>query len=597
MVTALALSAYLGGVRLARLWATPPTPTAPPTTPTATLQAPSLTIGEVVEGKLGAEMPDTWRFDAQAEQTIILQIWVDPRDTSDQTAQFGLELTGPDRIKLLHQTGSASLPPYERIKLPVSGAYYIQIIPLSGSLGRYSLQLTMADETHPTLPPTNDIPTQTPHSENRTYTVTEGDTLSGIASNFNVTVESIVAANESLDAPDNIIHPGMVLSIPPALPTPTPIPDDCYIVQSGDNLWLLAQRFQYTVGDWILANERELEPPYLLDEGQVLHIPERSSRGEPVDCERASEWNERKEVITHVVQQEGVDLGCLAYKFGISISTIRWANREQLGDNPDLIKVGQSLTILPLDGILHTVTEGDTLESIARWYQVSVNDIVGWTPNQLTSESELKVGQKIVIPNGQWTPIALAEATDITPTLPSAGEVTPTVSATAPEATVTPQRAGSAPPGGVKYIDPFYALSKYDTGYCSNPPAGWGWSGQLSWPTNSHDIDPDRGFSEWHPAIDILSPLGSPIYAAETGVAIWAGYNTWGGGNLIILDHGGGRWTLYAHLDDVSVRCGEVVNRGTLIGTIGQTGASSFPHLHFEFRRNGYNYNPLNLLP
>jgi murein DD-endopeptidase MepM/ murein hydrolase activator NlpD len=146
---------------------------------------------------------------------------------------------------------------------------------------------------------------------------------------------------------------------------------------------------------------------------------------------------------------------------------------------------------------------------------------------------------------------------------------------------------------------PWQAITRYDTGHCPShyPGNGHGWSGALIWPTTSHGLKEGRGYKEWHPAIDILSPLGALIYAAETGVVVWAGYSLSGAGNLVVLDHGEGWLTYYAHMDQVYVSCGQTVEQGTGIGTVGQTGQAAFPHLHFEVRQEGGSYNPLNYLP
>lgn len=136
-----------------------------------------------------------------------------------------------------------------------------------------------------------------------------------------------------------------------------------------------------------------------------------------------------------------------------------------------------------------------------------------------------------------------------------------------------------------------------ETGSCGDIAPGSGWTGSLTWPTDSHEIDPERGFRIGHGAIDILAPVGSPVYAAESGLVIWAGWSHWGGGNMIVLAHGNTRQTHYAHLATVDIGCGEFVNRGETIGTVGQTGAASVPHLHFIVREAGYNYDPLGWLP
>ena len=134
------------------------------------------------------------------------------------------------------------------------------------------------------------------------------------------------------------------------------------------------------------------------------------------------------------------------------------------------------------------------------------------------------------------------------------------------------------------------------TGSCGELADGYGWTNSLFWPVDSHDVEPGRGFRAGHGAIDIVSPLGSSVYAAESGVVIWGGWSVWGGGNMVVLAHGGTYQTHYAHLATVDVSCGQFINKGQAIGTVGQTGSSSFPHVHFVVRYNGLNYNPLNWL-
>jgi len=613
-VVTLAVGAYLAGAQLARLWATP-LPQSTPLTPTAAPRVGVLVPSETVDGVLESEVIDVWQFYGYAGQFATLEMGVHPLHSSNPEARFGLDLVGPDGVVLVHQTVSVLLPPHVvEQELIASGTYHVRIVPLSDSLDRYSLRLILTDEarlTHRSAVTTTTTATSEAALEGRVYTVVEGDILGSIALAFDVTAQAIVDANDFLTLPDEI-YPGMVLYIPPPLPTPTPLSGDYYVVQFGDTLWSLAWEFQCTIEDLIAANAGTLESPFdQLNVGQVLRVPEHSSLDEPLNCARVPE---RQEVITYVVRS-GDTLLCLAHKFGISMATIQWANVNQLTDGPDLIYPGQTLTILPLDGVLHTVAEGETLESIAGQYQVEVADIVAWGPNRLELQSHVTAGQELVISNGTlpmylWSPVQVERpGEEATPPSEVPGEeATPVPEVPGDEATPSPEVPGDQPtpspvpdrpatPDSIAYVDPFYNISTYDTGYCSSPPPGWGWSGSLSWPTDSHDVHPQRGFRQGHPAIDIRAPLGSPVYAAGTGVVIWAGYNTWGYGNLVILNHGGGWLTLYAHLDDVSAMCGQIAHRGEMIGTIGQTGQSNFPHVHFEVRRNGYNFDPLNWLP
>ena len=139
-------------------------------------------------------------------------------------------------------------------------------------------------------------------------------------------------------------------------------------------------------------------------------------------------------------------------------------------------------------------------------------------------------------------------------------------------------------------------LTGPETGSCGSIADGSGWTGALIWPVDSHEIEPGRGFRVGHGGIDIVAPLGASVYAAESGLVIWAGWSHWGGGNMVVLAHGNTRQTHYAHLNTVSVACGQFVGKGSVIGAVGQTGGSSVPHLHFVVRHGALNYDPLGRL-
>ena len=144
-------------------------------------------------------------------------------------------------------------------------------------------------------------------------------------------------------------------------------------------------------------------------------------------------------------------------------------------------------------------------------------------------------------------------------------------------------------------IDPWLTADRpYNTGHCPLVN-GWGWTGYLSWPIDG-TIHEGRAFRFGHRGIDIDAPNLSPVFASASGVVVWAGFHINGFGNLVALAHGNGWQTFYAHLDTVSVGCGEYVQRGEQIGTTGLTGGTTFPHLHFEVRNNRLAYNPLQFL-
>ena len=105
-------------------------------------------------------------------------------------------------------------------------------------------------------------------------------------------------------------------------------------------------------------------------------------------------------------------------------------------------------------------------------------------------------------------------------------------------------------------------------------------------------MHPILGYRRMHTGVDISARMGTPIHAAGGGEVIYAGWRG-GYGNCIIIDHGGGRATLYGHMSGYAVGVGAVVTRSTIIGYVGSTGMSTGPHLHYELRINGTPVNPL----
>jgi len=249
----------------------------------------------------------------------------------------------------------------------------------------------------------------------------------------------------------------------------------------------------------------------------------------------------RLRVITYTVKP-GDNVFALADKFGISVHTILWAN-DKLQGNPDLLRVGETLVILPVSGVYHTVKKGDTIESIAKKYKVSPDAIVSFELNHLDKDHPtLKVGQKIIVPGGKKPP--------------------------RPQIVHIPN---VRIPKGAKRG-----------------------TGRFIWPTNGRIT---QRFWSGHKAIDIGAPIGTPVVAADSGYVVFAseGWN-WGYGKLVIIDHGNGYRTYYAHLSSILVRKGESVGKGQRIGSVGSTGHSTGPHLHFEIRYHNIHKNPLILL-
>jgi murein DD-endopeptidase MepM/ murein hydrolase activator NlpD len=246
----------------------------------------------------------------------------------------------------------------------------------------------------------------------------------------------------------------------------------------------------------------------------------------------------RDSIIDYKVQ-EGDTVASIATKFGISSATIRWENNF----SGDKIKIGQTLKIMPVTGIAHTVVKGDTVYSIAKKYDADSQAIVDFPFNTFTDDEtfELAIGQTVIVPDGIMPVAAVA---------PRARQITPD--------------AGSVTA-----------------------------SGQFVWPTSGTIT---QRFSWYHPGLDIANSTGTLNIAADSGRVMYAGWDASGYGNTVLIDHGNGYKTRYAHMSQVMVISGQNIGRGQAIGKMGSTGHSTGPHTHFEIYLNGVRVNPLNYL-
>ena len=245
-------------------------------------------------------------------------------------------------------------------------------------------------------------------------------------------------------------------------------------------------------------------------------------------------------IITYTVQLGDTVQG-IAAQFDLEPTTIMWAN-PAVEDAPDLLRIGQELIILPVDGVYHTVKEGETLESIAKKYKVEVEAITSCPYNSLQPpDFAIEPGMKLIIPGGQkpWVP-------------------------------------------------------KVVTSYTGPIPEGARGTGLFQWPVLGYIT---QGYWYGHRAIDIGVPVGTAVHAADGGFVSFAGWTDVGYGYLIVIDHANGFATYYAHLSNFYVTAGQKVERGQVIGATGNTGWSTGPHLHFEIRYLGVPQNPRAYLP
>ena len=254
----------------------------------------------------------------------------------------------------------------------------------------------------------------------------------------------------------------------------------------------------------------------------------------------------RAEIEEYVVEN-GDTISSIAKKKDITTDTIKWANNL----TSDQIKPDQKLKILPVSGVSHIVKSGDTLESVAKKYSAEAQAIMDFPFNDVPDDFKLKVGQLLIVPDG----------------------VPPQAPITSPRSRPQPQYLAQGP-NSPAFIAPFGA--------------------QFIWPTGGQV---SQYFAWYHPGVDIANRAGPGIAASDGGVISVAGWpDGYGYGNRVVIDHGNGYSSLYAHLSNIYVSVGERVSRGQLIGQMGSTGRSTGTHLHLEIHYKGVPVNPLAIL-
>lgn len=248
--------------------------------------------------------------------------------------------------------------------------------------------------------------------------------------------------------------------------------------------------------------------------------------GDPVEIYRP-----KSDQISVYVVREGDTLSQIANMFHVTSNTIRWAN-----DLEGEIQPGQQLVILPVTGVKHKVKSGGTVADLAELYKADAREIALF--NGISVNTNLEAGMEILVPNGELH----VEEKKKTKTIVK--------SSSGKSSSVTSSSKGSSifkhpVPGAVK----------------------------------------TQGIHGYN-GVDFGAPIGTPIYAAAGGQVIISKGSGWNGGygNYVVIKHDNGSQTLYAHASTVNVASGEWVSQGDLIATVGNTGKSTGPHLHFEVR-------------
>ncbi len=324
-------------------------------------------------------------------------------------------------------------------------------------------------------------------------------------------------------------------------------------VAPGDTLSSLAK--QYGVSQECIAQANPtLKNRHKLSLRQVLLIP-RSSADIPavleehqrrLDAVVAQRKSAKPVVVSSYTVVGGDSLWSIAGKFNLDINTLLGCNELK---DPDRLPPGATLQIPNQDGIFYVLRKGDTLKKIADRFGVYEEAIRA--ANALETNSVLEVGKtKLFLPAAK--PITVVQ---------------------------------SAEDGDKKSIS---STKKRPRGFV------WPLNGRINSPFGWRR-DPFSRRRDFHTGLDIKAPYGRAIVAAKGGTVVYAGWMG-GYGRVVVVNHGGGYTSLYAHCSKLLVRQGQRVEARKVIARCGSTGRSTGTHLHFEVRRNNVPINPRSVL-
>lgn len=263
----------------------------------------------------------------------------------------------------------------------------------------------------------------------------------------------------------------------------------------------------------------------------------------------------RSKTETYVVKPNDT-LSSIAAKYNLKLITLLSANNLSL-TSP--LQIGQTLTILPVDGIVYHIQKGDTLGRIAQRFSIDERDVLAL--NNLTENSILAIGSSLILPGA-----VLQRPTRTAP------QEQPKTLIARIRNLFTPQKKAKQLPGE-RIIS--------------------GTLGKFLWPTSAKRIT--QYFSWRHPGVDIAGPTSNKIYAADDGVVVLSGWQR-GYGLTLLVDHENGKRTRYGHASKLYASAGERVEKGQVIAQVGSTGRSTGPHLHFEVFVGGRRVNPLSVI-
>ncbi len=235
--------------------------------------------------------------------------------------------------------------------------------------------------------------------------------------------------------------------------------------------------------------------------------------------------------------QDGDTFSGIAQNFHLTEQTLRSLNQANDSTQPE---IGALLLIPSKNGIFHMARPGQSLADIARAYGISLEDVLQSNPQR--GDADLKPGDILYLPGATYLTRQDVRWLALVSLSTQKGFLKPTTG---------------------RFADGF-----------------------------GMRLHPITHKMEFHQGLDLAPGWGARVVASQDGQVIFAGIRA-GYGRLIILDHGQGLTSWYAHLDEILVKLGQRVGRGELIGKVGDSGRTTGPHLHFEVRLNGKPRNPL----
>lgn len=266
--------------------------------------------------------------------------------------------------------------------------------------------------------------------------------------------------------------------------------------------------------------------------------------------------------------QRGDTIVKIAKKFGIKNETVLGANNLKIRGE---VRAGDTLLIPREDGTVYLIKTGGTARDVARKFGVTATRIA--RANGVGEDDLFVKGEMVLVPG-------LAPIISV-PVKPKPNQKPQPVPDSTPEPVPTPEPStlpsGEAPP---------------PPDVVKRPPAAAG--EKLFWPSTRRVVN--QYFSAYHPGLDIDGDYSDSVYATDDGTVIYSGWINNGYGNMVLIDHGNGMQSRYAHNSRVFVSVGQFVNRGDTVARVGTTGRSTGSHLHFEIIVNGKRVNPFKYL-